>query len=163
MNTRIANLIVRKSLELLNRYDAEIIDRKLKEECINHRFAFYLERYFRKICPNENHISIDLEYSKNMELDKQYNDENGIPITFRPDIIIHERNSNEFNYIAIESKKEYLTKKDKNSLEGMLRPVYAYDNVYGISYLPGKSYFRITSFQLQDNVISSNVERYAKR
>jgi hypothetical protein len=108
---------IEQSLRNLFANEASLIDRKLKEECINHRFAVYLEKHK----PQEyTDYVVDLEYDKDFSNSKQISI-NGVPTSIRPDILIHQReNNSNGNLIAFECKKHYLTVHDKQKLRGLL-------------------------------------------
>lgn len=131
--------IIEKSLKKLVTNDIALINRKLKEECINHCFAKYIEQEIRKCCPS-NRYSIDLEYDKNYEDPKQMTYSDGKIYSIRPDIIVHRRERNDFNEIYIECKKPYLTKDDKEKLLQAKKNPFLYKFSIGICYLPRKKY-----------------------
>lgn len=120
--------------------DRDLIDRKLHEECINHRLALHFEKC-RPLLFDQYYI--DLEYNKNKSNEKSIQYE-GIPKYIRPDIIIHRRTEDTTdNLIALECKLNYLTKNDKLKLEHLSLPEYNYKLCLGISYQPNKEYFLI--------------------
>ena len=108
--------IIEKSLNDLSIYERELINRDVHEDCINHRFAFYLEINLGLFFNIENHkklseiynLSVDAEYNKNYKEPKRYGDKTSYAI---PDIIIHQRNSNDYNLLMVEAKKEEYKKK----------------------------------------------------
>lgn len=140
MNEIIKSWIEQSLRDLFRSNDNRLIERKLKEECINHRFAFYLERNR----PDQYaEYYIDLEYDKNAS-EKKSISLNGVPKYIRPDILIHRRTDNiHDNLIALECKKGYLTPNDKNKLKGLKGNGYNYQICLGISYQPLKEYFLI--------------------
>ena len=148
------------SLRSLYEYDKILLDRSIKEECINHRFAIYLENHFK----NSNKIyNVDVEYNRNVTTRKLIfledfpNDrkvfnkkiilldkENFKEVI--PDIIIHERGSNSNNYLCIEAKKVYNnSKKDRdiNKLIGLLNEPFYYKFACLVEYLPNQDYFYV--------------------
>ena len=80
-----------KSLRKLLEKDINLIRRKVKEECINHRLATYLEEFSPK---EYSHAIVDLEYNKNYDKDKAIEGSDGKIHKIRPDIIIHKREDN---------------------------------------------------------------------
>ena len=122
--------------------DINLIDRELKEECINHRLAVYLERNKpEEYCG----YYIDLEYNKNCNSEKAIIYLN-VPKYIRPDILIHKRLEDiNDNLVAFECKKGYLNKNDKIKLRGLKKDGYNYRVCIGISYQPNKDYFLLYS------------------
>jgi len=92
--------IVKQCVEQLNINERDIIRNNISERTITHKLAEYLQRNFPPT------ISVDVEYNRNIELGekkpKYYQDEKyGMP-----DIIVHQRLSNEHNILIIEIKKQ---------------------------------------------------------
>lgn len=135
--------LIKRALETLWKRDCELIKREVHEECINHRFAIYLEKEFEDIMMREQ-LSLDIEYNKNGRNPKTYGSEDK---KFRPDIIIHERNSNRNNYVIIEAKKSKLSKNDKEKLISCKRAPYNYDVALGIEYGVGKDHFNLYIYE----------------
>ncbi len=141
--------LIKKSLRELVRRDAGLIHRKVKEECINHRLACYLERFLN--VGSSTLYSVDLEYNKNCNDPKKIIiDENKNVKAIRPDIIIHERENNNNNLIAFEIKKNYTNRHDLEKIKGLLRSPYKYKYGCLISYLPTKSYIKVKLLSNQD-------------
>lgn len=133
-------LWIQSSLQcLFQGSDNILINSNLKEECINHRFALYLEMNKPEIFSE---YYVDVEYDKNCSNEK-YIIAHGQRKLIRPDIIIHKRNDNhEDNLIAFECKKKYLNKNDRDKLIALSVKGYNYKKCFGISYLPNRDYFR---------------------
>ncbi len=78
MDLNIKNTVLldwlKSSLNDLIEQDVKIIERKLKEECINHRLALYLE--LNRPTDYSGPV-IDIEYDKNYDQKKHIEDENG--------------------------------------------------------------------------------------
>jgi hypothetical protein len=75
--------------------DSLLLDRAVREECINHRLAFYIETNFSLIIHDDMLYSVDIEYNKNVSRsEKEIELDNGLVIPIRPDIIIHQRQDN---------------------------------------------------------------------
>lgn len=140
--------IIEKSLNDLSIYERELINRDVHEDCINHRFAFYLEINLGLFFNIDNHkklseiynLSVDAEYNKNYKEPKRYGDKTSYAI---PDIIIHQRNSNDYNLLMVEAKKTKLKDGDIIKLDALLESPYNYKLTMGIEYLPKKDYFNL--------------------
>lgn len=123
---------------LFNTEDNKLIERKVKEECINHRLAAILENCKPK---KYREYFIDVEYNKLGDEEKMI-EMSGNQVVIRPDIVVHKRSTNiTENALAIECKIGYLRKHDKEKLIKMLVGKYSYTDVIGISYQSKKDYF----------------------
>lgn len=122
--------IMEIALRKLHEKDKELINRKVHENAINHRLAIYLEEAINEKRIRINVCSIDVEYHKNGDNTKRFLGGKG----FRPDIILHERNSNENNILLIEAKINNLLEKDKNVLRKCLEAPFNYRFSVGIKY-----------------------------
>lgn len=152
--------LLKLSLQDLYRLDRILLDRAIKEECINHRFAIYLENHFKK--DNKKIFSVDVEYNRNVTFNelphlvgfqpekmvfnkKIIFSENENYKEVVPDIIIHERGSNRNNYLCLEAKKIYSStkKRDKDlyKLVGLLNDPFNYQYACLLEYLPNGDYF----------------------
>jgi len=149
-------LLIEKALRELIKNDGDLIRRDLKEECINHKLACYLEKFLNELLPN--HIySVDVEYNRNHDNPKRIPDKERGEKLIIPDIIIHKRESNEFNLIAIEAKKKPTRnelQRDKERIKGLIK---YYNYKYGclILYLPREDYIRV--------ILLSNYNREIKK
>ena len=85
-------------------------------------------------------VTVDVEYDKNYYRAKEIEDSDGQTYKIRPDILVHKREDNLNNQIAIECKKSYLNKLDKIKLKKLLEPSYSHKLSLGISYQPQKKY-----------------------
>ena len=153
MNKEDIKQLITRSLKILIQSDGGLIRKKVREECINHKLACYLEQLLNKNSNNLFSYSVDLEYNKNYnEPKKAIVDENNNTKAIRPDIIIHKRDTNKYNLIAFEIKKEYTNKYDLVKIKGLLRPPYNYTYGCLISYLPDKNYIivKLLSNQTQE-------------
>ena len=63
-----------EALKLLIQYDIALIETQLKEECINHKLAQYLELVLLKKGLLNKH-DVDIEYNKYKENDKKSSDD----------------------------------------------------------------------------------------
>ncbi len=133
--------------------DLVLIENKLKEECINHKLAVYIERNKNDYRELEN-IDVDLEYNQYEEDPKKMMDQTPI----RPDILVHKRGSGNLNnYIAIETKKSYSSQHDKNKVEHLVKsPAFQYSWGCLVSFQPERDYL-IVQFLVSD---SDTWERY---
>lgn len=116
---------VKLAVRLFTLNDKKLLELKAHEQAVSHRIAVYLECLLKG-------YNIDCEYNKHGDLSKKIDvdlqkidikDLEGCPCTackkilkkeasseieerfFRPDILVHTRNTDENNYIAIEIKK----------------------------------------------------------
>ncbi len=122
--------VVTFALGRLFREDAGILDARLKEECINHRFAVHLTRELVGLV-NEDYF-VDIEYDKLISgTPKQINGD-----CIRPDIIVHKRTERvQDNLFVIEAKKGYCRRKDYRKIEGLVSGELGYRCGFAISYL----------------------------
>lgn len=138
-----------EALKILIKCDIDLIENQPKEECINHRFAQYLEQVLKhENSLRELKINVDVEYDKYKENEKKSPEGNNI----RPDIIAHKRKSgNKNNLIVIEAKKKYNDQKDIRNITNLVNnKKFNYSLGAGVAYLPDKNYMRIR-FLLRDN------------
>lgn len=105
------------AFEQLYQKDKELLqDRTLHEDCINHRLAYYVEKYLEFY---DEKYNVDVQFNRNGENKKELPDniknESGC---IRPDIIVHTRMKkleNKYqNYIVIEAKKAKDSEEDKD-------------------------------------------------
>ena len=68
MDKKSVKILIEKALKELIRRDISLIHRKVKEECINHRLACYLERFLSEY---GGEYSVDLEYDKIIMIPKR--------------------------------------------------------------------------------------------
>lgn len=137
------------SLSKLIENDNKLIDQGVKEECINHRLAIYIDEYYRQFCGEKNYCIVDLEYNKNLDekdREKEIHDKNGNLIKIRPDILLHKRGSNDNNLIAIETKKDWFRRHDMEKIQALLKPPYKYRYGFIILYRPLKSEMKVRLF-----------------
>ena len=159
MNKDNIKTLIEKSLKELVRKDGGLIHQKVREECINHKLACYLEQFLTDFLSVESHVSysVDLEYNKNYNKPKKIIiDENNNTKAIRPDIIIHERGNNDNNLIAFEIKKDYTSQYDIAKIKSLLKGPYNYKYGCLISYLPTKPYIKVKLISDQ----GENVEEF---
>jgi len=150
MDYQLVKEIINCSLKQLVFNDNHLLKNKLKEECLNHKLANYIEHNIKVENVNINY-DIDIEYDKNLDLTKKIFNDEGKEIAIRPDILVHKRDSNDYNLIAIEAKKQYSTQHDIKKIMKLLKHPYNYSFGFIISYLPRKSYVRIKYFKKSDD------------
>lgn len=130
--------LIAKCIEDLIRYDSDIfnsnviqseelssaneitLNRKLHETTINHRIAYYLEKYIQDT--NLNFYKVDIEYNRLNWGPKMLETLQGV-LEVRPDILIHTRMDNtveQQHYLAVEAKKEHITRHDINKIKGFI-------------------------------------------
>lgn len=155
MDKKSIKTLIEEALKELIRRDKGLIHRKVREECINHRLACYLEQFLSEYkCIK---YSVDLEYNKNYNAPKRIPiDENKNIKAIRPDIIIHERENNDNNLIAFEIKKNYTDRHDLEKIRGLFKSPYNYKYGCLISYLPEKKYIKVKLLSNQ----GKNVEEF---
>lgn len=136
---------LKNALSNLVENEDSIIDRKLNEVCINHRFANHLKSELNDV--NTSCLNVDLEYDKNYDKKKEILTELGKK-AIRPDILIHQRENNYKNMVAIECKKNYMNKNDKEKLKKLLKEPYNYNLTCWVSYLPDKTYMLVKIYQI---------------
>ena len=137
--------LIMKALKLLIENDIELIKNQPREECINHRFAQWLEEVLKSRCVwTKLELNVDVEYDKYKEDGKKSSRGRNI----RPDIIVHERKSgNKNNLMVIEAKKNYIDKKDKCKIMDLVKNKdFEYSLGAGVAYLPNRNYMKIKFF-----------------
>jgi hypothetical protein len=117
--------------------DKELLNLKVYELAISHRIAFYLERDSFQAG-----INVDCEYNKHLDNKKTGSKNNFI----RPDIVVHTRNTDKNNKIAIEIKKNRTSKNDDDKLIFLTTKgeIYGYDLgvfIYFQNYVPKYKWF----------------------
>ena len=97
---------------------------------------------------------VDIEYDRHLaEKNKEIEIAPDVYLSIRPDIIIHKREDDRHNLIAIEAKYDSLTKHDYLKLEKLLRPPYNYTFTVGVSYSPKTNHFRYSLLTLMEDVV----------
>lgn len=104
------------AFEQLYQKDKELLqNRTLHEDCINHRLAYYIERYLEFY---DEKYNVDVQFNRNGENKKELpgniKNESGY---IRPDIIVHTRMKKlekYQNYIVIEAKISKDSKEDED-------------------------------------------------
>ena len=154
-SAKLKNVII-KSLSELCEKDVKLINSEVKEECINHKLAQYIEKHTNEILPELTSINVDVEYNKYKEDPKMMGQ---YPI--RPDVLVHKRKSGNLdNYLAVEAKKGYSSKYDKEKIRFLIsNENYNYFLGCLISYQPNRDYLILQFWQSG----SSKWERYRYR
>jgi hypothetical protein len=151
MNKEDIRQIISASINNLRTYDRLLLEANPKEEAINHRLAVYIEHEIRQ---RDLHYSVDVEYDKFNSGKKQIYDREGNFVNIRPDIIVHNRMSQDNNLLAIEAKKGNPIKKDRRTLKGLLDEPFNYQYAAIVSYFQNKSFssFEIWFYQNKELV-----------
>ncbi|MGI6317347.1 MAG: hypothetical protein ACOX1J_01180 [Dethiobacteria bacterium] len=159
MNGAQIKKIIEKSLKKLVKQDGDLIHRKVKEECINHKLACYIEQFLNEELDSHLNYEVDVEYNKNYYNPKKIIDENNNLKSIRPDIIVHKRNTNKHNLIAFEIKKDYSGRRDLEKIMGLQRSPYNYDYGCLISYLPSKKYIKVKLLTKDNDKIEFKLQK----
>lgn len=137
--------LIMKALKLLIENDIELIRNQSREECINHKFAQYLEELLKsRGVLTKLELNVDVEYDKYKEDEKKSSCGRNI----RPDIIVHKRKSgNKNNLMVIEAKKNYIDEKDRYKIMDLVKNKdFEYSLGAGAAYLPNRNYMKIKFF-----------------
>ena len=118
--------LIKKSLDDLYRNDKYLIDHKVAERDITHRFAHYFENYMQDT--NIAEYNVGCEYNRDGYGIKQVNGN-----YIYPDFILHKRGSNEDNLLIIEFKTWWTPEnnKDIKKIQCMMHPQLRYKYKYG--------------------------------
>jgi hypothetical protein len=130
-----------RSVDLLLKESVSLLALDAHEQTMSHRIAVYLERSFQD--PEASVLKIDCEYNKHLEASKRWKVNTGgidpadlrscgcaacvkvltgdMPEEklFRPDIVVHERNTDENNQLTIEIKKDQVCPFDIAKLKAL--------------------------------------------
>lgn len=143
--------LLEKSLKQVWTADYLLLQRIPNKYCINHRFAVYLEEFLEGIKKDEILYEIDLEYDKIFYArDNSVFDGHNNILIIKPDIIIHQRESQEHNLLAVEAKYDNLTSHDRDKLKQLLQQPYNYKYAVGIIYHPTLHYFEYEFYTSED-------------
>jgi len=129
--------MVKKALDQLYKKEEEIF----LNDCSERNLVFHFARYFiedNKMLDKE--LSVDLEYNRNTNNPKKIK-EIGESYRIYPDFILHKRNSNAKNILAIEFKKWNNTNytKDKRKLRYLINQDKEYRYQVGLLIKLGKT------------------------
>ena len=112
--------------------DFKLLNINVSERAMVFRIACYLEKNVKKLDTFQDNISVDCEYNRSERNPKQQ----ASGILYVPDLCIHERGSNDHNFLCVEFKKKggnhNGNKKDKKTLECMTS-----QESYGLGYQLG--------------------------
>ena len=137
----IEQLLIVPSIRDLLAHDCGLLQKKLKEESINHRLAVYLENHLACIRTRVK-LTVDVEYDKCIDVQKTMRVD-GDNFIARPDILIHKRFTNKHNLLALEAKKRSILLRDEQKLRGFLDYDYHYRFGLMIAYgIPETNYIR---------------------
>ncbi len=137
----IEEVLIIPSIRDLLTHDCGLLEKKLKEETINHKLAVYLENH---LCCIRTRVkfTVDVEYDKYIDVQKTMQVD-GKTFVARPDILIHKRFTNENNLLALEAKKRSISLRDEQKLRGFLDYDYHYRFGLMIAYgIPETNYIR---------------------
>ena len=118
--------LIQKSLDDLYANDKYLIEHKVAERDITHRFAYYFENNMQNT--DVSSYNVDCEYNR---------DGYGIKQVYGnyvyPDFILHKRGSNEDNLLIIEFKTWWNPNNDKDieKIQCMMHPQLRYRYKYG--------------------------------
>ena len=120
--------LIKKSLDDLYRNDKYLIDHKVAERDITHKFAHYFENYMQDT--EIKSYNVDCEYNRNGYGIKQVNGK-----SVYPDFILHKRGSNEDNLLIIEFKTWWNPDNDADidKIRWMMSPKLIFQYKYGCS------------------------------
>lgn len=124
--------------------DLLLIKRKVHEDAISFRLAHYM---INGIEVNDPLLKVDFQYNRNMSNPKNVNNHNRTP-----DILLHQRESNDYNIIMIEAKKENLLLKDIENINYFLANPYYYKLCIGIEYKPSVDYIKLVSLSKERKI-----------
>lgn len=137
----IERLLIVPSIRDLLEHDCGLLEKKLKEESINHRLAVYLEKHLACIRTRVK-FTVDVEYDKYIDVQKTMRVD-GKDFIARPDILIHKRFTNKHNLLALEAKKRSISLRDEQKLRGFMDYDYHYRFGLMIAYgIPETNYIR---------------------
>ena len=124
MNDKLIIELLKQSVDLLYKNDSYLIKHSVHEQDISHRIAYYFENLLNNYSwYKKSSFNVDVEYNKNFDdLKRVYSncDDCGNARCYinqssyyidnyqspcKPDIILHERGSNDNNILVIEIKK----------------------------------------------------------
>lgn len=108
MNRKEVDEIVKEAINLLIKRDKELLELGVTERALSHKLAEYIAQSDKIISP----LVVDCEYNRHLTDIKRLNlpsrkalDNELKATTVFPDIIVHERNSDQNNLIVLELKK----------------------------------------------------------
>ena len=118
MNRDEAEAIVNRALDLLIQHDYQLLDLKVCERALQFKIAHYMAQSLLVRFP----LTLDCEYNRHYDNEKQLQ----LPQKHRaskvfPDILVHERNSDNCNMLVLEIKRpgQNLTH-DRNKLRAFV-------------------------------------------
>lgn len=141
--------------------------RKLHEVCINHKLAIYLEKEILPIIDSaDQKYFVDIEFNREGINKKKVIWCNGEELVVRPDIIIHNRKSDEqkMNFLIVECKKNGAQQAeidgDRKKIHVLMendRYKYSYglQVVYGKNEIKGTLFYKIREAIEQEEIIKS--------
>ena len=139
--------------------DEEVIDRKIHELAINHRFARYLEN--RLVARGFVEYSVDIEYNRFINNKKKvFSLETEEHIVVRPDILVHKRIKLDApvpHLLVVEAKKLSIIDKDRNHVKYLMHDSnYQYKYGLLVSYLENFEEIRLNLLTLNNGEFSED-------
>lgn len=136
---RLLEDLIHKSLDDLYTYDKYLIDNKVSERDITHKFAYFFEN--NKQGTEVECYNVDCEYNRDGHMTKKLDGD----IVY-PDFILHKRGHNNDNLLIIEFKTWWNPDIDEDveKLKGMMDPRGRFKYKYGYSIVINESTSQIT-------------------
>ncbi len=134
-DTRVLKQNVEDAINLFIQNDTELLNLRVYELAVSHRIAVYLEKIF-----DDKGLNFDCEYDKRFDLKKPGPDDKPM----RPDILVHTRNSQDNNKLAIEIKKQHVFRRDIEKLKMLTNQdgIYKYALGVFIYFLNGEPQYK---------------------
>jgi hypothetical protein len=128
--------IVNKALDMLYKNDGYLIQRQIHERSIVFRFGIYFDLMIKKLTEYYG-LHLDFDYNRNKENPKRTK---AHPHGIYPDLILHQRGSNDNNTLALEFKTYWNENHtdDIGKLKEITSPNQEYKFRLGISIVLGK-------------------------
>ena len=168
---------VQRAFSKLKRDDGSLFDceieeefeydsRKLHEVCINHKLAIYLENEILPIIATAGQkYFVDIEFNREGINKKKIIESNGEELVVRPDIIIHNRKSDErkMNFLIVECKKNGAQAaeldRDRNKIKAFMENdrynyFFGLQVVYGINEIKGTLFYKSGEVIKQEEMIN---------
>ena len=151
--------ILKNALISLYAKDYILIQRGGMEQACVARLYFYMQKSIDKSNALKQYY-LDCEYNKNGERSKRYmDDDTGKHLIARPDIILHERGTNNYNIVIVEfkgwwNKSEY---NDIRKLEAFTDQKGRYRYMLGIYVKLNKENWKLRYFEDKKELIIRNI------
>ena len=131
-NKRIKNIVKNVLLKFFEK-DVYFLENNMNEVSITQKLGCYFQELFSE-------YNVDTEYNRDHNNPKQIV-QDGRRRNIKPDIIVHNRGSNDFNYLVIEAKKSNNrdAESDLDKLQAYLRTPLEYDFALFIEFQIGRN------------------------